>query len=228
MNPYFVLLIIFNYVSSLISYSNLIKGGLSIFKYIKLIGSLLTPDPKGNVEYLRGGLVKISFIDPSIQSNFSDIGYSKQKESHILLAYSPIPKNWTHVFAVTKDEYDTVLESKFNQAKPLDSSTSRVEELEEIPNINNKDDMTDILKDLNDVMEKSVNNSIKEVKPRHIIKDCKKIDVTSLIYEKSGPGKDFFGSPVKTRHIDSSYKYLIFKYEGNKTKTFESDDVIVP
>lgn len=230
MNPYFLLLYVMTAMYRWLDISNVIHFGIAAIKNIKLLGSMLLPDPKGTVEHLRGGILKVNYIDPQ------RIASSSGEKSYVLLPYSIPALSWTKVFAITNEQYEKgeptfkpthVATEKlsgnqienFLQAshemieKHLDKEPGGYRELRAID--------TDLLDDILDVGETKA--AVKSKSAKISLKAFEKTDVTEFIEMVAGPGKDFFGSSITPAKLNPDYRYLIFHFH-KRTITFAAND----
>lgn len=218
--------------------SNVIHFGLAIIKNIKLVGSMLLPDPKGTVEHLRGGILKVNYIDPQSMST------SNVEKSYVLLPYSIPALSWTKVFAITNEQYErgSISQSIKSEEKVrhiateklpadgdqienfLEASQQMMEKhLEKEPGGYRQLMATDTDL-LDDILDASEVKTTKPKKPAKVsLKQFERTDVTEFIEMVAGPGKDFFGCHITPSKLNPDYRYLIFHFH-KRTCTFAADD----
>lgn len=193
MNPYFLFL----YIFSSIYYSLGLDTIVTAVKYIKMAGSVLTPDKKSSVEKLRGNILKINITDGD-------------SEYYYLLPYASKPKTWTRVEAVLKDDC-------------IPSIEESLKTLENQDNIIVVDD--DLQSDILEAEKGGSCMPELGVSPRTKYKHLPKHDVTDMILPMAGPGKDFFGLRVCPHHINRNYACLIF-HDKRTVRIFEQNDIL--
>lgn len=124
------------------------------------------------------------------------------KSGYFLLSSSQPPKLWERVSAILESDYQHV-QSVLPKIEPpvvVDTEARTVED---------------------DIQE------IAEIEPpKFNYRDYPLTDVTERILELSGPGKDFFSSPLTPQNIDHHYHCLIFHY-GRGLKIFQASDPII-
>jgi hypothetical protein len=182
MNVYFLMLYVMTAVYRWLDFSNVLHLAMAFIKNMKLLGSLLLPDPKGTIEHQRGGILKVNYVDPEAKSQ------GKKSQLHFLLPYSVPALNWTKVYAITIEEYD-----KKHQENGARSEIGRNQKVEAID--------ADLLADIAAAETHQGELTIVSTRPAKVsLKEFEKIDVTDFIESVAGPGKDFFGCPI-TPHI---------------------------
>jgi hypothetical protein len=205
MNPYFLLLYIFTALYRWLNFSNLLHLAMAFIKNVKLLGSLLLPDPKGTIEHQRGGILKVNYVDSEAKSQ------DKKSQLHFLLPYSIPALGWTKVYAITIDEYD-----KKHQKKAIKTNIEKSQKVENVD--------ADLLADIAEAETHQGELTVVSTRPAKVsLKEFERIDVTDFIDSLAGPGKDFFGCPITPQQLNPDFKYLIFHFH-RKSKTFAAGD----
>lgn len=241
MNPYFLATYMFTFIFEGFSIIDLGRYLMYFVKYVRMGISLLMPQPKGTVEILRGGMMRVHyFMD-------QDDGHG-MIERNLLVPYSIKPKSWTKVEAILDHDYTewveqkretSLIEEAARKAK-LDEEESKraqaIKDAESKPEVKSDGEKTvitdeedmDLLTDIAKMSETKLEPkaSVVQKKGAARYKDCPKVDVTKEMILSAGPGKDFFGIELTPKKISNHYHCLIFYY-GKRTKTFEANETIV-
>jgi hypothetical protein len=216
MNLYFLMLYIGTALYRWLDFSNVLHLVMAFIKNVKLLGSLLVPDPKGTIEHQRGGILKVNYVDPNTTAD-----QKKTSASHFLLPYAIPALGWTKVHAITVEE--------FNRTRREQAATGQIVNTDpdqpRAPAKHLKPIDEDLLGDMLAVSQTSkVDREIPVRGPKKVsLKGFEKLDVTEFIESLAGPGKDFFGCPIMPVQLNPDFKYLIFHF-GRKSKTFSSMD----
>lgn len=208
MNPYFVLLLWFQILSSWFDLAFIVRGFFRLTKNVRLILSLFIPEPKGTVDHLRGNVLRVNYVDPK----------GIQSKGYYLLSYSNPPLRWTKVRAITHEEYQRV-EDQYLASQSSASSDSTVDQKKDGIEIEKKEEK-----------ERTVEDDLADIEaiitPRKFnFRDYQHFDVTNDILAIAGPGKDFFGSRITVHDINRNWHTMIISY-GKGLKLFHSKDVI--
>lgn len=102
MNCLWLILFMVVELSRLISFNFL----LSAIRYIKMVGSMLSPDQKASSELLRGSILKIIYTD-------------QEGEKVLLLPFSDQKKNWIKVTALVFHKLSEDIEERKIDEKKL-------------------------------------------------------------------------------------------------------------
>lgn len=232
MNPYFLLLYVATAIYQWLDISNFVHLIMSVVKNIKLVGSMLLPDPKGTIEHLRGGILKVNYVDPH-QSK------GNKEPSYVLLPYSVPALSWTKVFAISNEQYEKgpISSTKKEQAaikeklSPLDNdqAVEFVKKSYELisEELNDPSSTYRTLKaldgDVLDDIDAAAHETRHKKSTKVSLKHYEKTDVTEFIEMVAGPGKDFFGCRITPAQINQDYRYLIFHFH-KRTSTFAAND----
>jgi len=226
MNPWFVLLLIFGILYRYLNIANVISSVLSVVKYSRMAISVLMPPKKGSVEYLRGGLLKITYSDPA---------QSEQSAVSVILPYSVPALHWEKVWLVTVESYQSYIQAAAEKRRVASTCREQAETLQ----FEKQETDQALASDLSDIAGTTIDASAvtypKEVPSepeevdlktlRHQIRDCEKEDVTELMLLMSGPGKDFFGIETEVNRLVPHARALIFVF-GKKSKTFLAEEAV--
>lgn len=250
MNPFFVCLLILIIAYRYFSFPNVVSIVLNFFKYTRMGLALMMPPKKGSVEYLRGGILKIAYLDPN-QNDAT--GKVSDHDKYAFLTYSIPAKHWNKVLMVTDRSLATYQQKLEEQSRQEEEDRKAIEiALRNSPSVEKLENDHDIASDLSDIagvevdvsslasppsrdqeVQQSITSRKKndamtkldELAIRQQVRECEKEDVTELVLLMAGPGKDFFGVSIKACHLVPHAAALIFLF-GKKSKTFLSSDVI--
>jgi len=220
MNPYMLLLCIYNLLFDGWSFSSVVSYGLSLVKNVQIVLSMFIPEPKGTMEMKRG-YFEIKY--------FADHG-DGMKEHFVLLPDKGREATWTKVKAVLKHEYQAYVEEK-KKAELLEREKAESKAAETKPDKTEQsleDDIEDVASGKNQSSFKAEGSKLRthsELQQRY--KHCVQEDVTEHIMSYAGFNKDFFQIALTPKAISSSYQALIFFYGKGRQKIFEADDHIL-